>query len=374
MQKVLPALVVVFKGGLHVLVVNRFIDGDEHGGRIGCFPAGSQLVQRIAELHPSRLGLGGNREFHHQGGEGFRRRFRPVFRACGPARPEFLRHAGADAGQEHDHAAEGQLVPRIDDEAHEGHHVLDVRLLEEPDTAGDAEGYFTARQFHLQFHAVEVRPVEHGYFIGVRTFFNKVPDALGNEFGLHPVIIERHEGGRHFPGGTHGTQAFFNLHLVGGNGRIGKFQDFRHAAVVGFYLEGFRRRVARREAEDVLHVRAAPGIDALGIVSHDHELAVLPGQHVDEAALEVVGILVFVHQDVVEARAVQGAQVLLFLEEAHDVEQQVVKVHAVGFLLAEDVLFMHVQNGVQMVGEVGIGVFQRFLNAGAFIVRQAEKG
>ena len=35
---------------------------------------------------------------------------------------------------------------------------------------------------------------------------------------------------------------------------------------------------------------------------------------------------------------------------------------------------MHVQNGVQMVGEVGIGVFQRFLNAGAFIVRQAEKG
>ena len=75
-----------------------------------------------------------------------------------------------------------------------------------------------------------------------------------------------------------------------------------------------------------------------------------------------------------EAGAVQGAQMLLFLEKPHDVEQQVVKVHAIGFLLAGHVLFMHVQDGVQVVGEVRIGVFQRFLDIGALIVRQAEQG
>ena len=61
-------------------------------------------------------------------------------------------------------------------------------------------------------------------------------------------------------------------------------------------------------------------------------------------------------------------------KKPHDVEQQVVKVHAIGFLLAGHVLFMHVQDGVQVVGEVRIGVFQRFLDIGALIVRQAEQG
>ena len=119
-------------------------------------------------------------------------------------------------------------------------------LFKKPDAAGDAEGDFPAGQFHLQFHAVEVCAVEHGYFIGVRAFFNEVPDALGDKFGLHPVVVERNEGRGHFPGRPHGAEPFFNLHLVGGDGRVGELQNFRHAAVVGLYLEGLCRRVAGR--------------------------------------------------------------------------------------------------------------------------------
>ena len=99
-----------------------------------------------------------------------------------------------------------------------------------------------------------------------------------------------------------------------------------------------------------------------------------PGQHVNEAALEVIGVLVLIHQNMLEAGTVQGTQVLLFLKKPHDVEKQVVKVHAVGFLLAGYVLVMHLQDGVQVVGKVGIGVFQRFPDIGSLVVCQTEQG
>ena len=65
---------------------------------------------------------------------------------------------------------------------------------------------------------------------------------------------------------------------------------------------------------------------------------------------------------------------LLFLKKPHDVEKQVVKVHTVGFLLAGYVLVMHLQDGVQVVGKVGIGVFLRFPDIGSLVVCQTEQG
>ena len=374
MQKILPALVVIFECGLHVLVVHGLIDGKEHGGRTGQLSGGGQFIQCVAKLRPGRSGFGRNREIQHQGGKGFRRGFLPAFRAGGPAYPEFLGHSRADAGQQHHHAAEGKFILGIDHKTHKCHHVLNMGLLEKPDAAGDAERYFSAGQFHLQFHAVEVGAVKHGYFTGVRAFFNEIPDTLDDKFGLYPVVVERDKGGGHFPGGPHGAELFFNLNFVGGDSRVGKLQNFRHTAVIGFYLESLCRRIAGSKAENIFHVRSAPGVDALGIVPHHHQLAVFPGQHVNEAALEVIGVLVLIHQNMLEAGTVQGTQVLLFLKKPHDVEKQVVKVHAVGFLLAGYVLVMHLQDGVQVVGKVGIGVFQRFPDIGSLVVCQTEQG
>ena len=62
-------------------------------------------------------------------------------------------------------------------------------------------------------------------------------------------------------------------------------------------------------------------------------------------------------RDVYKRQAVQGAQMLLFLEKPHDVEQQVVKVHAIGFLLAGHVLDVYKrQGGVQAAAE-GVRIF-----------------
>ena len=83
------------------------------------------------------------------------------------------------------------------------------------------------------------------------------------------------------------------------------------------------------EVEDVLDVRAAPAVDRLVVIAHDHKVLVLRGKQVRDLVLDVVRVLVLVHADVAEALLVllehlrTGAQQL---ERSH---QKVVEVHGV---------------------------------------------
>ncbi len=68
------------------------------------------------------------------------------------------------------------------------------------------------------------------------------------------------------------------------------------------------------EAEDVEEVGAAPGVDALGIVAHRHDLVVGSRQQVHQIALELVGVLVFIHQYMLETALVLGADLGMFAQ------------------------------------------------------------
>ncbi len=80
-------------------------------------------------------------------------------------------------------------------------------------------------------------------------------------------------------------------------------------------MDAFGFRVLLLEAHDVLEVRPAPRIDALGIVTHDHDLAVFLAEEGDDAGLDGVGVLVFIHEDVEEFVLVVISDGVVFLEE-----------------------------------------------------------
>ena len=87
------------------------------------------------------------------------------------------------------------------------------------------------------------------------------------------------------------------------------------------------------ELEHVAEVRAAPRVDALRVVADRHDVVVSTAEQVDQRALHLVGVLVFVDEDELELGLIRGSRLLVFLQQAQPLGEQVVKVHhAVGHL------------------------------------------
>ena len=137
---------------------------------------------------------------------------------------------------------------------------------------------------------------------------------------------------------------------VGGDGGVGQAQDFRRAPVVGFDAVDFGVRVAVGEFQNVLEMRAAPGIDALAVVADRHDVVVGGGQEVHQRALQFVGVLVFVHEDELETALLFFAHFGMFLEELEPERQQIVKVHRIGRDFAGGVTALQ---GGDLVGQRG---------------------
>ncbi len=88
-------------------------------------------------------------------------------------------------------------------------------------------------------------------------------------------------------------------------------------------------REGRLEVQDVPDVRPPPGVDALVVVTHHHEVGVFPRQELEETELSSVGVLVFVHQDEGEPAAVLVQDGLVPLQKLHGLHQEVVEIEGV---------------------------------------------
>ena len=111
-------------------------------------------------------------------------------------------------------------------------------------------------------------------------------------------------------------------------------QDRRHAPVVALELEHLAVGPAAGELADVLELRAAPRVDALEVVAHHHDVAVLRGEEVRERGLEAVRVLVLVHEHVEEMLLEELARLVALAQEAESVHEQVVEVHRAELRLA----------------------------------------
>ena len=117
---------------------------------------------------------------------------------------------------------------------------------------------------------------------------------------------------------------------VVGDDVIGGIKDAAGAAVVLLEADGARVLVLLFKIEDVLDRCAAELVDTLVIVTDDADVAPAIGKQSRELILEIVRVLILVDEDIAEAALPVLAHVLVLVEQADGVVDQVVKIHRPG--------------------------------------------
>ena len=113
------------------------------------------------------------------------------------------------------------------------------------------------------------------------------------------------------------------------NHRIGCRQNVFGRTVVLLQFDGTGFGIIFLKVHDVADIRATPAIDGLVRVTYDTEIVMLGCQNFGQLILGTVGILILVHQNVLEAVLILDADFLMFFEQEHRHHQQVIKVHGV---------------------------------------------
>ena len=93
------------------------------------------------------------------------------------------------------------------------------------------------------------------------------------------------------------------LHLIGiifYHG-ICRFDDDLRRAVVLFEIDDFCIGIVLLEGQNILNIRTTPAIDPLPVISDDTEIASFACEYTDDIVLELIGILVFIHHEVLES-------------------------------------------------------------------------
>jgi hypothetical protein len=122
-------------------------------------------------------------------------------------------------------------------------------------------------------------------------------------------------------------QLLFEQLGVVGDHRVGGAQNARYRAVVLLQLDHFQLGEIFLQQPQVFHIRTAPGVDRLVVVTHGGEHALAAGQQLHQLILAGVGVLVFVQQQVAQLVLPFFQYRCVFLEQFHRQADQVVEVH-----------------------------------------------
>ncbi len=116
------------------------------------------------------------------------------------------------------------------------------------------------------------------------------------------------------------------------NEAVGSLNDGLGRAIVLFEFEELGTLQLLLKVQDVVDVGTTETIDTLRVIAHGtHTLLLLAELHHDRH-LHVVGILVLIHQDIVETLGILAAYLLILLEKLEGQRQQVIKIHGIGLL------------------------------------------
>ena len=265
---------------------------------------------------------------------------------------DLLDRGGADAAARRvDDALDAHLVGRVHNHLEVSHDVADLGTVEESRAAHDLVGHARAQEHIFENTRLGVGAVEHGDVVVARALGMQLFDLASNPAAL-VALIACLEGLNLLAVALGRKQALVLALRVMANNGIGGAQDMTRGAIVLLQLDGLAVFKVLLKVQDVGDVGAAPAINGLVIVAHDHEVLVLGGQQVGDLVLDVVGVLILVDANVAEALLIlvehlgAGAQQL---ERAHE---QVVEVHRVGG--AQAALQLQVDlRGLFVIGAVG---------------------
>ena len=127
--------------------------------------------------------------------------------------------------------------------------------------------------------------------------------ALDHELGLGRIVLNRHKRGL-FGGGSIGPNVLGEPFLGKRDHRVGGGKDWHRGAVIPVERDDRGGRIELvREIENVADCGGAEAIDRLGIVADHRQTPPIRFEREEDRCLDGVGILIFIHQYVVE----QGA-------------------------------------------------------------------
>ena len=294
--------------------------------RQGQRPSGpAQAVDQIGEL--CQLACGG-----FQGGEQVRVADDLVERR--PLLRRQLRHlvhsgrADAPCGRIDD-AAEPQIVHGVIQHAQVGQHILDLRPVEELHAAYNFIGDGVALQGVFQCVGLGVHPVENGGVPEVPSPVDPHEDVPGHKVCLVPLVkigLYRH----HVAAAVVRPEGLALPALVVLDDGVGGIQNVLGGAVVLFQPNDPGVLVLLFKIQDILNVGPPETVDGLVIVTHHAEVPVSPGQQAGEEILQVVGVLILVHQHIPELFLVVVQHLRLRLQQRDGVVNDVVKVQGIG--------------------------------------------
>ena len=257
---------------------------------------------------------------------------------------QLVHGSGADTPLRHvDDAHQADSIHRIEHNPEIGHNILDFHAVIEfqPPYHGIRQSYTHKGIF--QHPGLGIGAVQNRH-ITIRRLVNimLLADSIRDEPGLIPLIRSK-IGGNLVPLGIIRPQAFLLAMRVVVNYRIGSRQDILGGAIILLQHDGTGIRIVLLKVQDIGNIRTAPAVDGLIRITHHAEITVAPCQQGSQLILCPVGILILIHQNVLEAPLIAAADFLIFRQQRHRHQQQIIKVK--GIVLPEHCLIFLVYLG-----------------------------
>ncbi len=144
---------------------------------------------------------------------------------------------------------------------------------------------------------------------------------------------------------------------VVGDQAVGGLEDGVGGAIVLLQPDDLRREVLV-ELLDVLDLGTAPAVDGLIIVAHHHETGAILGKVLEPGVLDGVGVLEFVHQQVLEAPLVVFEQAGVVAPEIQGAQQQLGEIDHPGAGAGRLVGFVDAAHGAEEEITSGLDVLR----------------
>ena len=278
---------------------------------------------------------------------------------------------GADALQQQQDAVPRDRVLGVGEHAQMRQHVLHVRGLDEPEAAPLHERQVVFAQFDFQVEGVEARPEQHRDFRQRDALLAELENLLRHETRLVTLAVRLDQHGLHariLLGEQVLGIALPGLH----DDFVGQVENGLRAAVVFFELDDAGARKQRGKLQNIPHRGAPEAVDRLGVVAHGHDVVVRVGEQPHDVGLEPVGVLVFVHHDVAEGARQALGHVGVRVQQAAQVDQQVVVVEQAAFELVVAVVLVDAVELVQFGEQVRKLRVEHVCHAGRLVGREAQ--
>ena len=159
---------------------------------------------------------------------------------------------------------------------------------------------------------------------------------------------------------------------VVGNHRIGRVQDGLGGAVVLFQANGPGAGILLFKIQNILNGRAPEPVDALIIITHHTDILISPRQQRGQQILHMVGILVFIHQNVTELPLIVFPDVGILLQKLDGNINNVVKIQRIVVPQLLLIACISFGNGNCTDIPLGFRLFQHFAGRNHFILFLAD--